>query len=139
MDRSPGTSYDGSIAATSVTGARTDASVRGTSVADNVAYLERLTSKTAVSSKSTRTSNKSTMLSQGRSSPTGSNEVGWPDSDGHDTMSVSSYSFKSLSSIHDPTQKKDTARHAETMSESKVVAMMANDLQFVESTEECEI
>lgn len=85
MDRSFDTSYDGSAAPTSVTGpARTGTSVGAISPAssgsdNNVAYLDRLAPKSAVSNKQTRTWNNTQQHSLGRTSPTGSNEVGWPD------------------------------------------------------------
>jgi hypothetical protein len=143
-------SYDGSAAPTSITGnARTGTSVGAASVAsngsgDNVAYLDRISSKYAVSNKPARTwNNKANLNSTGRSSPTGSNEVGWPEGDGQvfakDFDAVSSYSSKSQSSFQVPVHKREAARQAELFAESKVVAMMEHELQYMDSAEECEI
>lgn len=130
IDRSFDTSADGSYAPTSVTGpARTGISTGSTSVANNVAYLDRLTSKSAVSNKPTRTWN-SIKQNQRGTSPTG--EVGWPESDGKahvlDFDAASSHS----------SQKRDTTRQADLLAETKVVAMMEHELQYLDS-EECEI
>ena len=118
MDRSFDTSYDGSAAPTSVTGpARTGTSVGATSVAsngpgNNVAYLDRLAPKSAVSNKQTRTWNNAQQHSLGRSSPAGSNEVGWPGSE----------------------PKRESERQSELLGESKVVTVME-----MHEIEECEI
>lgn len=112
---------------------------------DNVAYLEGLAAKAAVSNKSYRSRNNNSQkfrqISTGRSSPTGSNEVEWPDSDGQmysrEPDTLSAYNARSQSSFQNI--KRDTARQAELLAESKVVAMMEQELHYVDSAEECEI
>jgi len=148
MDRSAATSYDGSH--TTVSAARTATSFGAAGVdsyasSDNTSHLKGLASKSAVSNKPFRSWNSDTQkLGQKStgSSAAGGSEVQWPDSDGPaytEPETLSTYSSRSHSSFHVQKHKRDTARQAELLAETKVVAMMEHELHHLDSAEECEI
>lgn len=128
------TSYDESAMGTSA-GLTSVTSISGD---NNVAYLDNLMSNTAVSNK-TRARNTQKQI-QGRISPTGSNEVGWPNNEQaymKEFDAFSSYSSASGQSLS--YRQKDGLRQDDLSVESKVVAMMEHELQHLDSAEECEI
>ncbi|KAL3786135.1 hypothetical protein HJC23_010709 [Cyclotella cryptica] len=139
-------SYDGSHA--TISAARTPNSAGVTSVTsytsgDNTAYLKGIASKSAVSNKPFRSRNNNSQKLGQHSTVTGEIEVGWPDGDGQASArepdTLSTYSSRSHSSFHVQKHKRDTARQAELLAESKVVAMMEHELHHLDSAEECEI
>ncbi|KAL7486602.1 hypothetical protein ACHAW6_012197 [Cyclotella cf. meneghiniana] len=149
MGRSATTSYDSSH--TAVSAARTATSVGVASVesfasSDNTAYLKALSSKSAVSNKPMRSWNSNTQkLGQkttGVIAAEGS-EVRWPENNGQsytrEPDTLSTHSSRSHSSFHVQKHKRDTARQAELLAETKVVAMMEHELHHLDSAEECEI
>jgi hypothetical protein len=113
---------------------------------DNTAYIKGLASKSAVSNKPLRSWNNSTQKLGQKStgiSAAGGSEVRWPDSNGHASTrepdTLSTYSSRIHSSFHVQKPKRDTARQAELLAETQVVAMMEHELHHLDSAEECEI